>query len=213
MDRSAAVSRIEETLAFRGTDKSTAIINRLQDAQVLLERAPVLPWFLQTEVANITTTSGEERIPIPSDFIREWEEDPLWYFVAGTGGDDDTWTELAKEDLAFARDKYPGAGAPQVYVLDVKYFRLFPTPDAAYTIKMIYYATDALLTTDIENDWLKYFPYLMIGEAGRVIAAALRDKDALATFNEWTGQGRAAMIVDNEARAHSSRRYVMGGND
>lgn len=213
MDRSAAVSRIEQTLAFRGTDKSSEIVTALQDAQVLLEKRPVLPWFLQTEVATEETTDGEERVVIPSDFIREWEEDPLWYFVAGTGGDDDAWVELAKEDLGFLRKNYPGEGAPVAYALDVKYFRIFPTPDATYTLKMIYFGTDALLTTDIENDWLKHFPYLMIGEAGKLIATALRDAAAVEVFNGFIAQNQAMLLVENEARMNSSRRFVMGGND
>jgi len=212
MMRDAARTRIQQTLGFR-TDKETEIINALQEAQVILERGAVLPWFLQTEVSSIVTVADEERIPIPSNFLREWEEDPLWYFVAGTGGDDDTWTELAKEDLAFLRGKYPGSGKPIAYALDIKYFRIFPTPDAIYTLKMVYYKADTVLSTNIENDWLRYFPYLLIGEAGRLFSPGLRDKDATAQFSRWAVEGRALMLVENEARIHSSRRYVMGGND
>ena len=212
MDRDTARTRIQQALAFR-TDKEAEIISALQDAQVVLEREAVLPWFLQSEVSSITTVIGEERIPIPSDFLREWEEDPLWYFVAGTGGDDDAWTELAKEDLAFLRKAYPGSGAPIAYALDVKYFRIFPTPDAVYPLKMVYYKADAVLSSNVENQWLKYFPYLMIGEAGRLFAPALRDKDATTQFTRWAAEGRAQMLVENEARIHSSRRYIMGGVD
>lgn len=212
MDRDTARAEIQQTLGFR-TDKATEIVTALQNAQVMLEREPTLPWFLQTEVSNISTTKDEERIVIPSDFLREWEEDPLWYFTAGTGGDDDAWVALAKEDLAFLRDKYPGSAAPIAYALDVKYFRLFPTPDAVYTIKMIYFATDTVLSSNVENDWLKYFPFLMIGVAGGLIAAALRDKEALSTFSRWAAEGRARLIVETEARISSSRRYVMGGVD
>lgn len=212
MTRDDAVTRIQHTLGFR-TDKITEIINALQDAQVLLERGATLPWFLQTEVSSVVTVANVERVTIPSDFLREWEEDPLWYFVAGTGGDDDAWTELAKEDLAFLRDAYPGSGEPIAYALDIKYFRIFPTPDAIYTLKMVYYKTDAVLSTNIENQWLKYFPYLMIGEAGRLFSPGLRDKDAMAQFSRWAAEGRAQMLIENEARIHSSRRYVMGGQD
>ena len=212
MDRDAARARIQQTLAFR-TDKTAEIVNALQDAQVVLERGAVLPWFLQSEVSSISTVVGEERISIPSDFLREWEEDPLSYFVAGTGGDVDAWTELAKEDLAFLRSAYPGSGAPIAYALDVKYFRIFPTPDAIYTLKMIYYKADAVLSSNVENQWLTYLPYLMIGEAGRLFAPALRDKDATAQFSRWAAEGRALMLIENEARIHSSRRYIMGGVD
>jgi len=212
MTRDEAVTEIQNTLGFR-TDKSAEIVLALQRAQTKLEKGAVLPWFLETEVASETTTKDEERVAIPTDFLREWEDDPLWYFVAGTGGDADAWTELAKEDLAFLRDKYPGKGAPIAYALDVKYFRIFPTPDAVYTLKFIYYKTDTLLTSNVTNLWLTHFPYLMVGEAGRLFAPGLRDKDAQRQFLEWAAEGRREMLVENEARMNSSRRFVMGGND
>ena len=212
MFRDAARARIQQTLAFR-SDKETEILAALQDAQVMLERGAELPWFLLSEVASITTTDGEERMALPTDFLREWEDDPLWYFVAGSGGDADTWTELAKDDLALLRSKYPGEGAPVAYALDVKYFRIFPTPDDTYTLKMMYFKADAVLTTNIENQWLTYFPHLVIGEAGLLLATGLRDKDAIAIFQKWIDEGRDRMIVENEARMHASHGYVMGGQN
>ena len=212
MFRDVARARIQQTLGFR-SDKETEIVAALQDAQVMLERGATLPWFLQSEVASIITVDGEERVPLPTDFLREWEDDPLWYFVAGTGGDADTWTELAKDDLALLRSKYPGEGAPKAYALDVKYFRIFPTPDDTYTLKMIYFKKDAVLTTNIENQWLTNFPYLMIGEAGMLLAAGLRDANAVTIFQRWTDEGRARMLVENEARMHASHAYVMGGQN
>ena len=212
MFRDVARARIQQTLGFR-SDKETEIIAALQDAQVMLERGATLPWFLQSEVASIVTVDGEERVPLPTDFLREWEDDPLWYFVAGSGGDDDTWTELAKDDLALLRSKYPGEGAPVAYALDVKYFRIFPAPDDAYTLKIIYFKKDAVLTANIENQWLTYFPYLVIGEAGILLSAGLRDANALAIFQKWADEWRARMLVENEARMHASHGYVMGGSN
>ena len=212
MTRDEAVTEIQNTLGFR-TDKSTEIVTALKNAQVKLEKGAVLPWFLLTEVASEPTVNAEERVAIPSDFIREWEEDPLWFFVAGTGGDDDAWVELAKEDLAFLRDKYPGKGAPIAYALDALYYRIFPTPDAAYTLKHIYYKNDTVLSSNVTNLWLTHFPHLMIGEAGRLFAPGLRDKDAVRQFQEWAAEGRREMLVGNEAGMNSSRRYVMGGVD
>ncbi len=212
MFRDVARARIQQTLGFRG-DKEAEIIAALQDAQVMLERGAELPWFLLSEVASITTSDGEERVPLPTDFLREWEDDPLWYFTAGTGGDADTWTELAKDDLALLRSKYPGEGAPIAYALDVKYFRIFPTPDATYTLKIMYFKTDAVLTTNIENQWLTYFPYLVMGEAGQLLASGLRDANAIAVFQDWTAKGNARMIIENEARMHASHGYVMGGQN
>ncbi len=210
MLRDEAVARLQRTLGFR-TDKSVELIDALKDAQVQLEKLPELPWFLLTEVASISTVAEEERVPLPKDFILEWEEDPLWYFNA-SADDEDKWTRLEKDTFATLRKDLPGAGSPLAYTQDGDYFRIFPTPDAVYVLKMIYYKTDEVLISNIENFWLKHFPYLVIGEAGRLIPG-FRDKEALKIFTQWAAEGRAAMRIQTEARRHSTRRYVMGGPD
>lgn len=213
MNRDAAVTRVQQTLGFR-SDKATEIVAALQDAQLELEESPTLPWFLLTEVASIQTVDEEERVALPSDFLQEWEEDPLHYFstVAGVS-DADAWTPLAKEDLEYLRDNFEGSGAPQAYALDDSYFRIFPTPDAVYTLKNIYFKKDTTLETNVENLWLQHIPFLLIGIAGQQLGSGLRDKEALAQFARWEVKHRALMVAKTEARRHTSRRYIMGGPD
>lgn len=213
MNRDAAVSRVQRTLGFRA-DNATEIVDALQDAQVELEQAASLPWFLLTEVANIATVIDEERVELPTDFLQEWEEDPLHYFSTTSGvEDEDLWTPLEKEDLGYLRDNWPASGAPEAYALDKDYYRIFPTPDAAYTLKHIYYKQDAVLTENVENLWLEHIPFLLIGIAGVQLAVALRDPDAVAMFTLWERKYRDELFRKNEARMHSSRRYIMGGPD
>ena len=214
MDRDSAVSRVKRNLAFKtGTSLDTDIIEALQDAQVELEKGTTLPWFLESEVSSISTVDGEERVKLPGDFIREWEDDPLWYYNGDADEAADKWTPLAKDDLEELRRIYPGEGAPEAYQLDIKYFRIFPTPDDEYTLKMIYYKHDTVLTSNVENLWLEHFPWLLIGKAGVTIAAALRDKDAVGVFAVLEQDNYTAMVNDTEARRHASRRYIMGGPD
>ena len=212
MTRDEARALIQQTLVWR-SDKADEIVTALKNAQTKLERGAELPWFLLTEVSSSSTVSGEERIELPSDFIREAEEHALYYYNGAASADADKWVPLLKDGMEFLRSEYPGSGAPQAYAQVGVYDRIFPTPDDAYTIKRIYFKNDAVLSTNIENNWLKYYPFLIIGEAGRMISPAFRDKDGKATFDEWASEGRIAMIVDNEARMHTSRRYVMGGRD
>ncbi|MFQ5741990.1 MAG: hypothetical protein ACE5HV_00195 [Acidobacteriota bacterium] len=213
MTRDEAVTEVQRGLGFR-TDLATEIITALKTVQSELERRATLPWFLLTEVASASTVKDEERVPVPSDFLREYEEDALHYFNGATGvADEDVWTPLAKDDLEFLRDELPGSGAPQAYALDVKYFRVFPTPDAVYTLKQIYYKTDTVLNSNIENQWLKYAHALLIGEAGIKIASGLRDKEGLPLFQSMAQRGANDLLVENEARAHEGRRYIMGGPD
>ena len=212
MLRSAAVSIIQQALGFR-TDKMTEIITALQSAQTILERNALLPWFLQTEISSFSTTSDEERVLLPTDFLREWDEGSLWYFNAAAVQDADKWTELVKDDLDELRKSLPGDGAPQAYSLDGIYIRIFPTPDAAYVLKQVYYKEDATLDSDLENDWLKYFPFLMIGKAGALLPPDLMSDKAMRQFQKWEAEGTVQMVIDNTARDQAGRRPIMGGVD
>lgn len=212
MLRDAAVTRIQRIIGFR-SDRSLEIIDALQDAQVVLERSATLPWFLLTEVSSIATVNGEERVPYPTDFLREWEDDAIWYFNGAAPADEDKWTELAKDDLDELRNNLPGEGAPEAYATDGLYVRVFPTPDDVYTLKQIYYKKDQVLSSDIENLWLENFPFLMIGKAGSLLPPAFVGLEAGARFSLFEQQGLAQLFVENEARKHAGRRYIMGGPD
>ncbi len=212
MNRATAVSRIQLKLGFR-TDQETNIINALQDAQAKLELRPLLPWFLRSEMSEETTTIGEERLAIPTDFLREDEENALWLFDSAASDDEDVWTELIKDDESVLRNKFPGSGTLKAYAIRGLYFILFPTPDAVETVKLVHFKGDALLDTNIENNWLKYASDLMIGLAGKDIATTLRDADAIAIFKDMITEGQEQLAIDTEARRHENQRYIIGGLD
>ena len=217
MQRIKASARIQRALGFR-SDLATPIVEELQDAQRKFEQGIILPsggtyfpWFLTTEISSIYTTINEERVAIPDDFIQEVEEDALWYY---NSVNDPAWILLNKDDLDFLRNSDLGTGAPQSYALDASYFRIFPTPDAAYQMKMMYIGKDATLDDDTtENKWLKNAPELLMGEAGMVIAAAARDKDAIAIFQQMRTEAVNRLFIQTEARKHENRTYAMGGPD
>lgn len=212
MTRDEAVARIQEQLGFR-TDKEAQIQRELQNAQEFYERWPRLPWFLIDEVHRIQTAPDEERIPVPEDFLREYEKGTLWYWNNTTTDASLVYTNLCKEDVDYLRETLPGCGAPQAYTIGGDYFRIFPTPDDTYWIKMIYYKQDATLDDNIENDWLKWQPDLLIGYAGRVVANSLYNDRARSYFGEMETQARELMVKHSEAREHENRRYIMGGPD
>jgi len=213
MTRDEAIIRIRRYLGFR-TDLQTEIIDALRDAQVELEEAEFLPWFLLVEVASISTTADEERVPVPSDFIRESEETALWYYDAAADADA-RWVELKKADIDTLRNVYQDeTGVPKAYALDQLYFRIKPTPDAVYTLKLgSYFAQDTVLSTNVENNWLKHVPNLMIGKAGMLVAAPVRDANAYGQFQKMESEGMATLIKQNTAREMANRRLTMGGED
>jgi hypothetical protein len=220
MLRSEAVAEVQMGLGFT-TAKTTEIILALKNAQVNLELRPFLPWFLKSVETDIATVANTSTVAVPTGFIREFEGDAFYRYVAAddaTDEDEDIsiypgWKPLAKGlDEDFHKD-YPGTGVPKAYSVDATNFRLYPTPDAVYALKIIYYKQAAILATDVENDWLKYAPDLLIGEAGQRLAAGLRDAGAKNYFLELAAKGSAQLQQGGEAREHANQRYVMGGPD
>lgn len=207
MTRDEAVAWVQFQLGKR-TDLVTECRNALNAAQEELERQDFLPWFLRTEYATKASAPNEERVKVPSDFIREWEEGGLYRVE-----DDGTMTSIEKDTLSILRAQFKGttAGPPTWYALDNEYFRLFPTPDAAYTLKMIYYAHDDVLTTNVENRWLKNAPWMVIAGAIMILAPGLRDKDAMASAMKKAVEAKSDVVRAGETRDIENRRLQMGG--
>ncbi len=211
MLRDAAVAVIKRTLGFRTTGDAD-IVQALQDAQELYEGGPELPFFLRSEIGEVSTAIGIERLTLPTSpkFIREWHEDALYLYDTTA---DIPYTALQKDDLDFLRKNLPGSGKPTAYALGNEYIRLFKTPDAVYTLRMIYYGKDDVLEMDVENKWLQHVPYLLIGEAGVMMAAGFRDKAALAVFSGWKAQGYQQLLATSVAFENAGRQIVMGGEN
>jgi hypothetical protein len=215
MTRDEAVAIIQEQLGFR-SDLSTNIITNLKLAQTTLEAGPTKPWFLIEEDSYIRTTADEPRLPIPSDFLSETDQALLRYVPDDlTDGE----VRLIKDDYDVLEKNYLDSltgtietGTPEAYALLGDYFRIFPTPDDDYLIRQIYYAQDTVLDTNVENGWLKYFPYLLIGKAGGQIAAALRDSTAASTFRGWETEGRLIMVSQTYDREFANRDMQIGGS-
>lgn len=223
---SRAVSLIQRKLGWR-SDKAAEILDELQDAQQRLEQGvqlpavpgqpsslgTFLPSFLLSEISSKATQIGEERVPIPTDFLDEAEPDALWYFNPSADDPASVWTVLHKDDIDFLRGAFPGSGPPQAYAFDGTYFRIFPTPDAVYTLKILYYKSDVLLDLTTENKWLKNIPYLLIGEAGRELAFALRDTVAVQYFDKMSQSETVGLFATEQAQINTNRTYTMGGED
>lgn len=210
MLRSTAIALMKQILGFR-RDADTSYVTSLVAAQEQLEINPVKPWFLLTENATTFMTIGEQRVPLPSDFLEEHEDDALFYMPSDTSKEE---VPLIKRDLDYLKGLYTrtATGEPETYALVNDYFRVFPTPDDTYELKMIYYARDeSLADTDLENKFLKWVPYLLIGQAGLLMATGLRDKSAREMFAKMASDGLLLMNSQNEARAQANREMQIGG--
>lgn len=212
MTRDEAVAKIQEQMGFH-TGLVTTIQNQLIATQNELERAPELPWFLKSEYSTIQTQDGEERVPIPTDFLRELEEEDCLYLFDSAADVGYQWTPLEKVQAGDGRYRYPGSGSPKLYSLDNKYFRVYPTPDDNYTLKMQYYKADTELSSNIENLWLAHRPYLLIGRAGMHVASAARDQTALQFFAGLYQVQLQEMTTDETARKEANTTRQRGEAD
>jgi hypothetical protein len=211
MTRDEAVQMVHTILGFR-SDQTTNIINFMKLAQSQLELEPGKPWFLVSENLDTQTSPDEQRLGVPENMLEEYDDAAL-FWIPADGDDEGKEIELRKDeyDVLVRNYKDSDPGEPEAYALRGEYFVLFPTPDDAYDIRIIIYAEDDVLTSNIENKWLKYAPLLVMGKAGQYLAPGLRDQVALTTFKDWEQQGRSALYRAQDARELANRELQMGG--
>jgi hypothetical protein len=211
--------RLKGRLGFRQTysipggftDFDTWINLELVNAQEELEReflgSP--PWFLLSEMSEALTEAQEERLPVPVDFLREYEEGTLYRFdetVNPASGD--PWIELPKGFHEGLKDRYVGFGPPVAYALVGKYFTLHPTPDVIYKMRMRYYKEDDVLEEDAANQWSTYAPNVLVNLAGSHIAEALRDQAASQIFGTGYAAAYTSLKRQMVAREQANRDAV-----
>jgi hypothetical protein len=211
MTRDEGIARIREQLAFKQTLTST-IISNMQLAQIQLQSLPTLPWFLTSEDSYATTTASEERILLPSNFLQEAEDARVYYRPDDWPDEDEV--ELKKEDYDQLKRDFLGVedGPPQAYALLGGYFRIFPLPDAVYTLRMIYMKEDEVLDTNIENGWLKYNPLLLLGTTLKLVSKGpIRDVVADGIADQWITIGMKVNNDKDASRAMTNREDQIGG--
>jgi len=177
---------------------------------------PTRPWFLLQEDSLVNTTISDERIEIPQDFIAECDELPLRYRPSDYPSSDEI--QLRKDSYELLKRNFapstilPGTQqVPQAYARVGNYFRIFPLPDQNYQIRLIYYAQDVVLTSNVENKWLKYVPDLLIGAAGKLLATGLRDAGAYGEFSKMEAQCMDRLLRENEEQKVANQTLQMGG--
>ncbi len=209
---SEAIDQIQLFMGNR-TDLTIKAQTALTRAQDQLERGPTYPWFLVSEDATIRMQLSDHRIPVPADFIAEYEEGCLHYVP------DDTETapvHLVKYEYDYLRDLYAhnADGIPQTYAKVGNYFIIYPLPDDLYQVTMKYYRKDTKpsdLSLNETNKWLTYAPDAIIGKAGQYLCVGYRDYGALDEFKLMERDGRNIMNAQNVEQELSNQELLMGG--
>jgi len=209
MDLQSAQALIKGRLGnLSSTVLDAHIVSEMNAAQEKLEAGDFKPWFLLSERSTAISIASEERLPVPTDFILEWEEGCLsWKEQTAT-----KYTLLVKEDYDFLVGRYSVAGSPKGYALANDNFLIVPTPIAVYDWRMRYYAKQAknLLPAD-ENNWLKEASDWLIAETGLILANNyVRDKVAAQGFLAMRTEAKARLRDHDVARLEANRERMMG---
>lgn len=172
--------------------------------------ASFVPWFLETTVDDLYSTSGYEYIDLPSDFNREIENEPLYRYTTDT---DETLRKLAKKDVDYALDKFQNTvGAPLLYSLTGNQIMLRPIPDDSYRLRFRYYAHDEALSATVEeNHWTEFAADWLMNETGfRLALYHLQNPNLAQGFRMEADKSGQKLLRLHEARMHTNRSYQMG---
>lgn len=215
MTRDEIVAQIKVLLGFR-TDQTNTIIAQIAVTQNHLEREvnwKIYPYFLQTERSDTTITATvdgfDERVLKPADWLADMEEDGIW--VTDTEG---TENLLVKREENLLRNTFRSddPGLPQYYSSSGDYYRLFPTPDAAYPLKMRYYQTDEVITEGTgQNRWMKYASNCLIGRSGLFLSGA-GNNARRDMFSALYQESKEAIERKSFDELTVNRQYAMGEN-
>jgi len=189
-----------------------ACLSEMKLAQEKLEQAPELPWFLEVEEATAETEPGEERLPVPTDFIREVED-----FNLSLVETDGSLVDLSRRTYDEAEVEIPRNSewsTPQIYSMRSNYIILRPTPDAVYFVRFPTYYGKQQVPQDSEsseNEWFKTVPDLMIAMAGLQIAGKrLKDPDLVTLFTNDQKSAEDRLVRLITAKQEENRERNMG---
>ena len=210
MLRSEAITIIKRGLGFRQT-QDAAIVAALKQVQRDFETGATLPEWMVVYAEPQVVSALTGTAPLPAGFLRLHEEYPA-YFLNTSGGKVYTPRKNATE----AKEAYPAPatdGYPRVMVVQGSALAFVPPPTVDTTIYLTYYRAEPTLDSDIENGWLKNAANYLVGVAGVMVAADLRDKGAMDKFNLMAKSGYKSYIggvVDDELMG---RPLIMGRNN
>lgn len=233
MTRDQAIKLVLMRCGMRQNDKTlqeAAVEELAMVQQTRLERSAFKPWFILSETESTVTFPMEERIPLPRNFLQEYEEGALYMRHYDDDREDlpgyvpPEYIPIVKDDYDHLVAKYPQGidrwgrdNSPKGYAVVGNYITLHPAPQGTFMLKMKYYKrADTLLTpygtgTEWTNEWLTVAPDWVIGELGAIIAGSyIKDTATQGIFAAQAAEARQAIYTEHVARDEANRSRSMG---
>lgn len=215
MNRDQTIQEIAERLGNR-TDLGSKILRNMDYVQrFVMERYPILPWFLITENLFALTVPGQARLQVPTGFLREVEKGALW---RQQENEDAPWVKLEKGSHDKLRNALgrglAASGPPTHYAIVGDYWVLAPVPDKEYTIYTRIYQRDFMpseLSSGAEtNKWMTNEWELFVAETLLRTARKLQwDARMLREFRDDRDEAKTQFFINEEARIHTNQQYQM----
>lgn len=208
MLRDELITLIGWRLGDRDDMAARAVSEMQYTQQYILEANSWLPWFLEADAVGLATEVGIRSVPLPVDFLREIEAARPYLILA------DGNYFLEKEEPNQALSYLPGSGQPQYYSMHATELRLYPLPDAVYSIGWRYYAKSAPIhTATTEVPWLQYAGDLVAAIVGHALATKhIRDDKAAAAFGQDAASAWQRLLAMNENQRETNLERAMGGH-
>jgi hypothetical protein len=219
MNKTQALARIKRGLGFMtGTSRDSAIIDAMQEAQRELETGKTLPKFLLQEDQPLAVLAGASSAPLPTGFIRQFDDERLHFLPVDSDLTQFLNRKLYIDGVLAYRRNDAGVliareAAPQIYVIRKSTIDFLSPMDRDYNFLWSYYKHDVTLDTVDENGWLTNAPEWLIGEAGKRIAADMRDAVAVTLFKEMALVGQSSYLREIVANEEADGPWQMGADN
>lgn len=157
----------------------------------------------QVSTATLTTVAGTQTVALPSDFL---EAENLTITSTTPQG------SLSVVTPEYIDRKYPsgyGTAQPAVYCTIGSNFLLGPTPDAAYTISLVYYTKVPSLQSNSTNWLMTNHPAVYLAACMAELSAYTFDDERIAAWNErYQAEITAIRKTDDDALRSGSAMRV-----
>ena len=157
----------------------------------------------QVSTATLTCVAGTQTVALPSDFL---EAENLTITSTTPQG------SLSVVTPEYMDRKYPAGystAQPAVYCTIGSNFLLGPTPDAAYTISLVYYTKVPSLQTNSTNWLMTNHPAIYLAACMAELSAYTFDDERISAWNErYQAEITAIRKADDDALRSGSAMRV-----
>jgi len=156
------------------------------------------------KVVTTPTAAGDPTVAIPTDFLEmrdiHTESSPIQTIVYQNPSNFFRNTKASTAD----------SGAPKFYTVMGQEFQFAPIPDSAYTLKMVYYAYPAYLSsTTSSNTFLAYCPDLLLYASLGEAEPYLMNDARVATWAQLYDRGLNSLTVSDDASEQPASPMVI----